>query len=202
VRTVRLENRPAHVSAATIRRTVAPYVKVGFVRLNVAAVRNALEALPWVYHASVRRAWPDALVVNITEQVPVARWAAGGLINTQGQRFVPAVVKGGQGLPLLKGPKGTEAMVAARYLDMQRMLTPFKLKVTEVDVDARRAWRARLSDGVALRFGRLDYQTRLIRFVRAYPRVLAPRVEHIATVDLRYTNGFAVRWRKPDAAGA
>jgi cell division protein FtsQ len=30
---------------------------------------------------------------------------------------------------------------------------------------------------------------------RVYPRVLAAQIDRIAVVDLRYVNGFAVRWK-------
>jgi cell division protein FtsQ len=49
-----------------------------------------------------------------------------------------------------------------------------------------------------LDFGRQAFEERLDRFAKAYPGLLATRADAVAAVDLRYSNGFAVRWRRPD----
>jgi cell division protein FtsQ len=53
----------------------------------------------------------------------------------------------------------------------------------------------RLDNGLQLGLGRQHTARRLLRFVRVYPRALEPRLEAIDSIDLRYTNGLAVRWR-------
>lgn len=52
------------------------------------AVRQRLEALPWVSTASVNVAWPNEVSVDLTERVPAARVE---LPQAQGQIAVPAV---------------------------------------------------------------------------------------------------------------
>ena len=60
----------------------------GFLTVRLAAIREALEALPWVDTASVRRVWPDRLHIVVAEQVPAARWGDRGLLNTRGELFL------------------------------------------------------------------------------------------------------------------
>jgi cell division septal protein FtsQ len=50
------------------------------------------------------------------------------------------------------------------------------------------------ANGIEINLGREDFTERLQRFVDIYPRILASQSDKIAVVDLRYTNGFAVRW--------
>ena len=59
----------------------------------------------------------------------------------------------------------------------------------------RRAWRIVLSDGSTLLLGRHFTQERLDRFIRAWPRILRENWPRVQTLDLRYTNGFAVKER-------
>jgi cell division septal protein FtsQ len=41
----------------------------------------------------------------------------------------------------------------------------------------------------------------LARVAHALPRILGERLEQAARIDLRYANGFAVRWRDPRSSG-
>ena len=40
--------------------------------LDLGSLRRSLELLPWVRTATVRRMWPDRLMIQITERVPIA----------------------------------------------------------------------------------------------------------------------------------
>jgi cell division protein FtsQ len=195
LRTVRIESPLKHVAQEAIRNTVAPHVEAGFVGVDVDAVRDSLEALPWVHHASVRRAWPDKLVIRVTEQQALARWGKEALVNIHGELFRPQLNEAWKRLPLLRGPRETNQMVAEQYMAMQGVLKPLGLTITHMSLNERRALTMRLANGLQLGLGRQDTDLRLLRFVKVYQQVLAPRLEAIESIDLRYTNGFAVRWR-------
>lgn len=195
LRTVRIESQLQHVAQATIRDAVSPHVDAGFLGVDVDAVRDGLEALPWIEHATVRRAWPDKLVIRVTEQRPLARWGKEALLNIRGEVFEPQIDERFGSLPLLRGPLDTNRMVAEQYVAMQEMLKPLGLTITHMSLNQRRAMSLRLDNGLQLGLGRQDTDLRLLRFVQVYPQVLEPRLKAIDSIDLRYTNGFAVRWR-------
>lgn len=202
LRTVRVEGVLVHVTPEQIRAAVAPFAGQGFVHIDIAQVRAALERLPWIYSVQVTRSWPDALLVAVQEQKVLARWGDGGLVNVQGDVFRPQAPQTDDRLPLLQGPPGTSAALAMQFAAMRRLLVPLGLAITRVTMDDRRAWSLMLADGVQLMLGRSDQAARIERFVHAYPQVLAPRIATVARVDLRYTNGFAVQWREHLAGGA
>ena len=52
---------------------------------------------------------------------------------------------------------------------------------------------------VELDLGRADTRRRLQRFVQAWPGVFVDRVDELQRVDLRYSNGFSVRWQQATA---
>jgi len=68
------------------------------------------------------------------------------------------------------------------------------LSITRLEQDERRAWVVTLNSGVKLLLGRKESEKRLTRFIDIYPRVLKAWEQRIDEVDLRYPNGFAVRW--------
>jgi cell division protein FtsQ len=193
--TVRIESPLVRVAQQTIRDTVGQHVAAGFLGVDVDAVRDALQALPWVESATVRRAWPDKLIVRVTEQQALARWGSDALVNRRGELFRPQTDASWERLPLLRGPHDTSRQVAQQYVALQGMLSPLGLAITHLSLNERRALSLRLDNGLQLGLGRQDTDLRLLRFVRAFPQVLKPRLAMIESVDLRYTNGFAVRWR-------
>ncbi|MGH8708192.1 MAG: cell division protein FtsQ/DivIB, partial [Burkholderiales bacterium] len=98
----------AHTSRAEIEQAAHGRVVGNFFGVDLAQVRAALEGLPWVRRVEVRRVWPDRLEVTLEEHVALARWAAGGLVNVQGERFAGASEAA---LPQFAGPAGNEAEV-------------------------------------------------------------------------------------------
>lgn len=203
VQTVRVGGELVHVGRASLRETVAPFAAAGLLRVDLGEVRSALEVLPWVDRAEVRRAWPDALEISIQEQQPVARWGDKALVNHRGELFYPPVAQWPGGLPELSGPDGNAAEIASRFSELRNLMAPLGIELTALVQDERRSWRLRLGNGIDIRLGRRQTAERLLRFMRLYPRVLAARAGEIERVDLRYTNGFAVAWRKgADSAGA
>lgn len=202
VRVVRLIGHPVHLEPEALRAIIAPRVANGFLRVDVAGVQQALEALPWVERCSVRRVWPDRIEVAVTEQTAMARWSAGGLVNPAGERFAAEASEWPRPLPELGGPDETNSLVAGQYRRFRQILEPVGLSIAGVAMDARRAWRVRLEDGIEILLGRSDQEHRLERFAHIYPKALASRAGAIARVDLRYTNGFAVAWRDGQTPGA
>jgi cell division protein FtsQ len=85
--------------------------------------------------------------------------------------------------------------VVERWALTRTRLGAAGLMPTAVSQDRRGAWRIRLADGPILELGREQFTERLKRFLSIYQRALSVHGDRIEAVDLRYTNGLAVRWR-------
>lgn len=184
----------AHTSRAEIEQAAQGRVGGNFFAVDLAQVRASLEALPWVRRVEVRRVWPDRLEATLEEHVALARWAAGGLVNVQGERYAGASVAP---LPQFSGPPGSEPEVARRYRRFVEILAPLAAAPERVALSPRYAWRLRLDDGLAIELGRDapsdPVEARLARLVAAWPLTLARMPVKHEHVDLRYPNGFALR---------
>lgn len=182
------------VDPTALREAVTGAIDGGFFGLDVARVQRAVQGLAWVDQVWVRRVWPDGLEVRVTEQVPLARWDEERLINVRGELFDAAGRLPGD-LPRLYGPDERASAVAALYLAVERRLRELGLQVTGLSLDERQAMRIALAGDVELVLGRKEREQRLARFLQVYPKLLAPRADEIARIDLRYGNGFAVKWK-------
>src|SRR5512143_319471 len=197
--TIEVKTPVAHVTEAQIRLVAERQVRGTFFTVDLESVRSSLEKLPWVREARVERRWPDTLLVSLTEHVPLARWNDDALVSDAGEVFVAAA---SARLPRLAGPEGSSAEVVTAYRRYQAALAPLGMAIDELRLSPRRAWRLRLDNGMQLALGREQADARLARFVALYPRLFGAKaaaggaaaapVQPVA-VDLRYSDGFAVR---------
>ncbi|MDA1107543.1 MAG: FtsQ-type POTRA domain-containing protein, partial [Proteobacteria bacterium] len=210
IKAVRIEGRFTHVTAAELQQRLAGVAAGNFLSVNVEAIRHAAQTLPWVRTVTVRRVWPDTVRVEVTEQLAIARWGetgadsgavsgavsgvvqGTGLLNNSGALFTPERTSFPDGLPEIRGPRGAHSALLGHYYAMNQALLPLKLRVTRLTQDDRRAFHLLLDNGTELALGRADSYTRLMRFVRAWPTLQARGLPVVA-VDLRYSNGLAVR---------
>lgn len=181
-----------NVSVVSIEDRVAAAVGPGFLLADLEAIRTDLEAMPWVYAASVRRRWPSTIDIHVVEQRPVARWGDDGFLNHEGQRFAGAHTGRWAQLPQLVGPEGSEAAMTRRYRFLGELLVTLDLEVVRLTQDALGQYSAELNNGWEVMFGADDFVARARRFARLYHRDL--KGQAVARVDLRYRAGAAVRF--------
>jgi cell division protein FtsQ len=198
VQTVNIKGKFEHLQQTQLKKEVAPLASEGFFGMNVRAIQERLQNLPWVEQVSVRRVWPDQLSIVIREQQPVAYWGEKGFLNPLAQVFEPEQSVDLPALPRFEGPDGYEQRVLLMYRQLQGMLKPLQLSVGSLRLDARRTWRVQLSNDLTVEIGRRNPVHRIARFVRVYPAILAAGSGQVRSVDLRYSNGFAVRRQQVD----
>ncbi len=196
VENVRIEGDFRYLDRAALQDSLTPMLEQGFFGVQVAVIQRQLQARPWVEQVSVRRVWPDRLQISIHEQQAVARWGAQGYLNPRGELFEPLSEVEIEGLPQLAGPDGYEQRVLTMFARMRKALRPLQLQVVQLQLDARRAWHVQLDNGLKMELGRREPLQRVARFIRAYPSIMATGSGEVMSVDLRYSNGVAVR-RQP-----
>ena len=193
IRTVELRTPLSHASRARIEAVLARKAGGNFFATGIGELRTALEQLPWVRRAAVRRVWPDRLEVTLEEHVAFARWGNEGLVNTYGERFAGT---SDAELPIFIGPPGTEREITRLYGRFSALLAPLGSRLERVGLSQRHAWQLGLANGLQITLGRdaEAAEQRLQRFVEAYTRT-SHRGAGGDVVDLRYPNGFALRSR-------
>jgi cell division protein FtsQ len=204
LKAIRVEGRQEsplrHINASTIRSTALPRVKGNFFTANLDSVRAAFESLPWVRQATVRREWPNRLIVTLEEHVPLATWGEDGrLVSSSGDVFIANLAEAEDegSLPEFGGPEGSEKEVVARYRDLEQWLAPVSLTPDSVQLSSRYAWTVRLNNGMTVELGREQtkdtLKARVQRLVSIYPQLVARLQDRIESVDMRYPNGLALK---------
>ncbi|MEH6578773.1 MAG: cell division protein FtsQ/DivIB [Amphritea sp.] len=181
-----------------LAKTTVGALNGGLVSADIARVKDEIQAHPWVYQVNVSRQWPASLALDVKEEVPVARWGRSGLLNHEGDIFWPDAAASYAELPLLEGPSSNTGQLMSQYYDLNQMFRKIGLQVVELSLEARGAWTLRLDNGMRVVVGREHVIERLERFLSVYKSRLKEFAEagRIEQVDIRYTNGMAVKWRQ------
>ncbi len=195
IKYVRIEGIYQYITKKEIKQALLPQVLTGFLNADMQEIQGELLDLPWVSQVKVRRIWPDTIAIKIYEQYPIVRWGKIGLLNEQGDLFIPNNLTHFKKLPLLTGPKGLEKKLMQIMKRLQESLAEHALELQEFNVNERRAWTLRFSNGLELKLGQKTPFKKLNRFLKTLPILKKNDGREIVTVDLRYPNGYAVTWK-------
>jgi cell division protein FtsQ len=189
-----------HIDRSTIRSTAIPRIKGNFFTADLDAVRLAFEAVPWVRRATVRREWPNKLIVELEEHKALGTWGDDGrLLSVKGDVFTANLDEAEEDGDLLEfsGPEGSEKEVVARFNEFRDWFAPVNLVPDGVQLSSRYAWTVKLNTGMTVELGREQSKTtlkeRVARLVGVYPQLVARLQDRIESVDLRYPNGLALK---------
>ena len=190
------------IDRARIEESMLPHLGTGYFMVNLPQIRNELQRLPLVHEVTVRRAWPDRLLVYINEQVPVLRFGEDGYLNPYAQVFRPDTPLSGLELPLVYGPPGSEQKLLADFDHFTEILEPTGLRISSLVLDGKHACRITLSNGLEVLFGRRDVERKLRLLSRLLQTQWVVQRESLARIDMRYSNGVAVALRGASPAAA
>lgn len=170
-----------------------------FFTVNLTELKEQLLQNAWIKSVSICKEWPNQLHVHIQEQQPIALWNNDALLNDDVQVFAANRNNLTPALPQLKGAAGSQQLVWRTYKTLGGILAPTKLTIKVCELSSQGTWSLELNNGLRLILGQENIETRLKRFIKAYPEVAArnPSIEYI---DLRYDHGMAVKSIKVPAS--
>lgn len=194
IRKLVVQGRFVQVDEAAVRAAVAPRVREGFFAVDLDVLQAAVESLPWVERAEVRKHWPDRIDVRVEERVPIAFWGDDRLLSHRGDVFAADLGRVPDDLPRLEGPDARAGEVWQQHRAARERLAQIGFDIRATRMDPRGAWSVASVDGAEFMLGREQTAERLGRFVAAMQRLPEAERARIARADLRYANGFSVVW--------
>jgi len=193
--TVKVVASYQHITHKQLATVLSDYLNSSFFTLSVRRLYGDLASLDWAKNVQIERIWPDTLKITLIEKIPIATWNK-ALITKKGEIFNEGGELTNSSLPHLSGPANQQKEVLQVYEKMSKILSTYGLHASALEWRDNHAWELTLANGVRLRLGKRDLDTRIARFCKAYPAVFAERSEQLASVDLRYPRGMAVQWKK------
>jgi cell division protein FtsQ len=184
-----------YMQQQALAEMVNSHIEGGFLSADLNRLRQVLQEHPWVDQVSIRRQWPSTLIVEVVEEVAIARWGEAGFLNRLGEQLSIADNSALASLPVLRADFGTSKEMMESYQLLAELLLPTGLKLAELQRDDLGSWRVDTANGIRLVLGRDQIGKKIQRLVKAWESGLNQQINSIETIDLRYPNGLAVAWR-------
>lgn len=193
IKSVVVEGEFNLISKARATELIGNEIDGDFLQLNLMRLKDALLTDPWVEKVTLNRRWPDTLVVKIAEQKPIARWGD-GFLNQRGEIVRVEDATRLSGLPWLQGNEADAIEILQQYQDLSQILRSRGLEVLALKCDNKKSWRLTIKNHVEIALGRDQVMEKIRRFVTVYDTKLNSVWADVKAIDLRYSNGVAVRW--------
>ncbi len=201
-----VQGETAHNNDITLRANVASRLQGNFFTLDLSNAQSVFESIPWVRKVTVRREFPNRLLVKLEEHSSAGFWGEDSdskLVNTFGEVFEANIGDvENEELPRLIGPDGQSPHVLEMYLKLQQLITPLDASIEELSLTGRGGWRLQLDGGAIFEMGRGsvdELSARLLSFTQTYTQVLSAYqrsgLDRVESVDLRHSDGYAIRLR-------
>lgn len=193
IRTVSVEGRLERAERDAIKRVVVDSLPGGILSVDLPGLQQEILALSWPRHVTIRRLWPDGLLVIVEKEVLIAAWQD-AYLNTEGKIVHwPSARKG---LPTFDCRLCEPRVAMEIYLRLSAAASVQGLYIDRLAQDELGVWAVTFANGMKVLLGTERLTQRLERFLVVYEHRLAARNNEVDQVDARYANGVAVRWRE------
>jgi|WetSurMetagenome_2_1015567.scaffolds.fasta_scaffold248406_2 cell division protein FtsQ len=183
-----------HVDQKLLQEIVLPFLNAGFFYINVFGLQNTIiKQIPWVHNVYVQREWPNGIIMQIEEQEAFAVWNNSALFNASGDLFAPDPSTFPQNIPMLYGPEAQGRDVFETLKKIQAIVMPLNFTIRELNLTPQHYWHFVVDGGMVVYLGDTEIFERLAAMVKLYPKIVATHHGAIESIDLRYSNGFAVK---------
>lgn len=198
ITTVRIEGI-INTEPRSLQKRLSSVAVGGFFEIDLTMVRLNILPLPWIKEVQIRKRWPDTLLIQVQEHTAVAWWMNKSLIDNEGLQLAVSRYPL-MDLPQFTGPLDKADDILKHYNQLAPLVQAAGLQIQEFGYNVRKTWYMLLNNNMKLNLGRGESKTRLQRFLKAYHRLKTPSLNKIGDktvlIDLRYTNGIAVRTAK------
>jgi len=195
IRTIQLLGKFDHLDQRAVQMDLQACIGQGFFSLDIQQLQQLLQDRAWAESVSIRRIWPDRIRVEIQERKPVARWDDNHLLSDSARVYLADSSAFTQ-LPLVHAENHQPAWVLNQFDRLQQRFAAVDERLVKLQVDSRGAFDIELINGLQIKLGRDDIEHKIDRLVAIYQQQIQPRRAQIERLDLRYSNGFAVAWKK------
>lgn len=191
-----------HLNAYELKALMALGQIIGdqqFFYADLSAIKQQVDKLSWVDSVSVRRDWHRGIVVSVKPKKAVANFGSALLIDASGQVFLPADKRELNNLALtyLKSDEKLAKTTMTQVYKINEWFNPLDLHLNDITLTDRGTWLLRFDNGFRITVDNERFDEKLFNLANLLKQdnALSAKKQSIASVDLRYKNGFSVAYK-------
>lgn len=194
-----------HNNASSIQSQIQSKIDGNFYNIDLLKIQQVFESIAWVNQAVVKRVYPNHIEVQLSEFRAKAFWGVREdlkLVDDQGIIFeAGADDEEYAQMPQFIGYEAQSKLILDMYNNLLVAFAPMQYELKVLELNARGSWIATLEGGVHIELGRgstTDIVERAQIFAIGANQILTKlnkKTNDIEYVDLRHTNGYAMRVR-------
>ncbi len=188
----------AHLSDEELRGYAGLKGGESLITLSSSSIYEKISASPWIRSVSVRKEFPDRLIIYVKETEPFALLdTKGGLfiVDERGKMLERLRASAMPFLPIIVGDPVADREVFAESIHLVRAIRESGLitRKNRIEVIARRLNELAVNlDGVVVKVGAGQYEDKLSRFAELEGEI-ANRNIPVDYIDLRFANRVVVK---------
>ena len=191
---IRLFVNQQYIDTTKLKELISQKISGNFFTLSLAPIVNTLLTDDQIKAVRIRRLWPNELSIYITGYEPVAFFNKDKVITAEGHTFKTPPHLKLISAAYVQGPESQAIQIMQQLYLFNKILEPLNLKIKKFVLD-HDLYSMTLSNGLHLTLGNHDCNQRLDRFVKLYASIIGHCEDNIVSIDLRYSNGLAVKWK-------
>lgn len=192
---IRISGEFSRLDTDKLQQQLKPYLGAGFFSVDIQKIQDQVSQQSWIEEVSVRRVWPGKIVVTVIEKQAYARWDESHLLSTKAKVF-EAETKAFMDLPLIHGYIGQSAELLQRYLKLKSKFAENGIQLSALSEDSKGSLSLLLDEHLKVNLGTDETEQKIYKMLAVYLMQIKPKTEFIKYIDFRYSNGFAIAWKK------
>lgn len=186
------------VDMQEMRERVRGHATTGLLMLDIERLDSDLESMDWVYAAEIRKSWPSRLEIAIEQEQPVARWGDTGYLAASGEMVSSESFDDLIGLPDLQVRRASPQDTLELFYALSSAMKTYGLSLTQLTQSPYGSWSMEMENGSRVMLGKEELIVRIKRVMNAWASYDSDQINQLESVDARYPNGIAVKYRTLD----
>lgn len=179
-----------------VQRVLTPSLQTRLLSLDLALLVEEVKSLSWPQMVSVRRMWPDQVLVSVVKQQVVAAWNDDRYLTSTGQ--IVSLVNAPGHLPKLRCAAADPQAALEIFQRLAALATRQGGQLVALNENSVGEWRVTLAPSLGVMLGKAALPSELTLRLQRFFVVRQQRPDEagrrLRSADARYANGIALRW--------
>jgi cell division protein FtsQ len=183
-----------HTTIKSIRQQVIPTISAGTFTFRINHLQQNLMKLPWVGATTIVRDKPNTLKITVIERVPVAIVNGSYYLDNKGKMFkIDNKEKDNEKLPTITVERSDLEKAVFLLQKAKKIFAGHKYGLQHLEESPGAIWHFELENGDIIYLGNHDLPQRLAKLSEVINYLVDHEI-HYHVLDMRYANGFSVRY--------